>query len=379
MMHTRFVRVLLLVVICTLLSGCGGNIFVPLPSVQPAAAGLSTAGAGADAAVAAAGMIPAQAPAAVELLGAVVTSSASGAPDFAPLAAASEAVIDAHPTPDFGRMAELANSTPPGVQLLSGRQRSRVSTLYQTLQGGSTGIFVLDTARCSFDSAQGFLHYQDGTYTQLSTRDVQINIRGQLQEMYFRVRNGGLSVDVSPGGGPAQFQLRSDGAVALGWQAQTDIGTEQVVGLVSDDQMALTYDANLSTVIYGTRAGRSDSGRLTCPMSWLAQADWPPLPPTNVQIQSTAARCLVVTWQANTSMGTPAKYVVVRQLSSESRWGEVATVTTTYYQDCSQAAITESSTAFYQVVAVSRNNRRSSASEMRYIQLIDRALPSWGG
>lgn len=359
MSRTRFTGVLLWLLVSSLITACGGNVFVPLPAALPTAPA------------------PGQTAGVTERLGAVATSATAGAPDLAPLAAGAADVLT-RPTPDFGRTAQMLNDALSGAQLLSDQQRTRGNKLYEALRAGSEAIFVLQTARCTFDSARGFLVYNDGSHTELNTRDVQSNIRGQLQEIYFRVADGGLNVDTSPGGGPAQVQVQSDGTVAFGWQSQTDIGTEQIFGLVGDDQMALNYEMNATTVIYGNRAGRIDSGRLLCPMTWLDQADWPPLPPYNIQIESTAQRCLAVSWQPNPSGPRPAKYIVVRQLSDDSSLREVATVTTNYYQDCSQEAISEWSCAYYQIIAVSRTNRRSSLSEASYIQLIDRMLPSWG-
>lgn len=357
MFHTRSIAVSLLLALSLLITGCGGNVFVPLPPAQPTAS------------------TPAQTPGAGELLGAIATAAATDEPDLAVLASAPDAGARFRPIPDLDRTAQMLNSAPSGAQLLSDSQRAKGNKLYETLRAGSDAIFVLQTARCTFDAAQGVVLYE-GSNMKIKTQDVQADIRGQLQEMYFRVQGGGVSVDVTPGGGPAEVQLRSDGTVALGWQGQTGIGSKQIIGVVGDDRMAFDFQSDLTTVIYGSKGGRSVSGTLLCPMSWLAQADWPPLPPYNVQIQSTAQRCLAVSWQANTAKGVqPAKYIVFRYLSDDSAWREVATVSTNAYQDCSQEAIDEWSCAYYYVVAVSRNGHRSSPSDANNIQLIDRMLP----
>lgn len=161
MICVRFIVAVLLVVLCFSVTACAANVFVPVPPLESSTGDLPAADIDANIAVITPGVSLSQVSPAAELLSSIATPAAPQHPDFASLASAPDAGVAAQEAPDFERVVELMNNTSVQPQLLADHQAARRNRLYEALRTRSSAIFVLEAPRCKFDSAQGFVIYEN--------------------------------------------------------------------------------------------------------------------------------------------------------------------------------------------------------------------------
>lgn len=246
---------------------------------------------------------------------------------------------------------------------------------------GAQENFVLDTSRCTFNSASGWL-YLNGVTADYPRSQVESKVSGNLKIMTFRASTRAMLADYKRSYlvSPLEISYPTADQVRLHGKLEPDsTNLLNFTGNVIQNEMQIDYREDASQVFSPGDVVQYGSEHLEailrCPIVWLPPSEWTPLRVSNVKAfdmylyGSPPSRCLKVSWTPAPT-GLPAAEVSKYELTLVGSKGDVLGVVeapnnVSEYLDCSEPAqrvnMCNNPSVSYDVVAVSTTGKKGIA------------------
>ncbi len=240
---------------------------------------------------------------------------------------------------------------------------------------GAQENFVLDTSRCAFNSAYGFLYYS-GVEQPFTAAEAQSRTLENMKAMIFRAKTGVLLGDYmsSYAVTPAEITYPAPDRLRLHLEpVSSGTNTLNFTGDIVQNEMQIDYSETASTYVIGVLGSVRLVANFRCSINWVPPSQWTPMRVTNVQASDNALynptnKCFHVTWQPATSDAPAAKadkYELT--LVGDEPLGTVQVPgASSQFDDCSSAAqavnMCNNPVVYYQIMAVSATGLKSQVA-----------------